>query len=111
MQSLLKTTLIILLLSQMTLVSNGWEIGRVCLWIALLVSSYFLMQKYGVKSMGILLAVIFFRGLETVLPVAGFLYEISLVILFSATGFACYGASPEKIRKILVLYLLISIPF
>jgi hypothetical protein len=109
-QSLLKAILVVLLFSNTTLVMNGWLVGRVCLWLALLISGYFLVNKFGLKVLALLGSVVFFKAVQIMFPAAESLYNFSLGITFGLAGLVCFGESPDKLRKIFVLYLLINLP-
>ena len=95
----------------MTLTANDWAFGRMCLWLSLVASAYFLYARFGPKSLVLLFSVVLFRGFEEIFPWVGMLYDINLFIIFALTGLACFGESPYKMRRILIVYLLISLPF
>ena len=110
MNNILKNSLLFLLLLNIPLSANDWAIGRIFFWISLLVCFYFLLKRYGILSIILFALMVFFKAIESVFPIASFLYDLILAIIFSLTGLICFGASPDKLRKFLIIYLSISIP-
>ena len=110
MNSILRTVLFVLLLMNMTLSLNGWEIGRVCFWLAGLIGSYFLFVRYGLLSLVLVCVIVFFKATETFIVQSAFLYDLAMFIFFALVGFQCFGREPDKLRSLLVMYLLASLP-
>ncbi|MDC0042605.1 hypothetical protein OAJ10_02490 [Paracoccaceae bacterium] len=44
-------------------------------------------------------------------PAVKIISNASLSIMFALTGLVCFGNNPQKLRKILVIFLLINVPF
>ena len=109
--SALRAILFILLVLNMTLGSNGWLVGRVCFWLAAIICAYFLFGRYGLKGLGLITTVVALKVLEVIVPAAETAYQAGVFIVFSLTGWICFGGTPARVRKFLILYLLFSIPF
>ncbi|MDA9242735.1 hypothetical protein N9P26_01560 [Amylibacter sp.] len=90
---------------------NTWLVGRVSLWILLILSFYILAKKFQIKVLPLFIIVVLSNPISDIYPSIRVIYQISLATIFLLTGYVCYGDKPQKLRKILIIYLLINIPF
>lgn len=111
MNSILRTTLFVILLINMTLTLNGWEIGRVFFWLGGLIGSYFLILRYGLFSLVLVYLIVFFKVTGIFIAQSAFLYDVAIFLFFVFVGFECFGREPNKLRTLLAIYLWVSLPF
>ena len=95
----------------MTTTMNTWLFGRISLWILLILSFYILAKKFQLKVLPLFIIVVLSNPISDIYPSIRVIYQISLATIFLLTGYVCYGDKPQKLRKILIIYLLINIPF
>lgn len=111
MKTSLSSFFVFLLFFNMTTTMNTWLVGRVSLWILLILSFYILAKKFQIKVLPLFIIVVLSNPISDIYPSIRVTYQISLATIFLLTGYVCYGDKPQKLRKILIIYLLINIPF
>lgn len=95
----------------MTTTMNFWFVGKVSLYVLFILSFYFLLKKFGAKAFVLFTVVIVGSLTSDIFPAVKIISSASLSIMFALTGLVCFGNNPQKLRKILVIYLLINLPF
>ena len=102
MKTSLSSFFVILLFFNMTTTMNTWLVGRVSLWILLILSFYILAKKFQIKVLPLFIIVVLSNPISDIYPSIRVIYQISLATIFLLTGYVCYGDKPQKLRKILV---------
>ncbi|MDB9794728.1 hypothetical protein OAB70_01565 [bacterium] len=111
MKTSLSSFFVFLLFFNMTTTMNTWLVGRMSLWILLILSLYILAKKFQIKVLPLFIIVVLSNPISDIYPSIKIIYQISIATIFLLTGYVCYGDKPQKLRKILIIYLLINIPF
>lgn len=111
MKANLSSFVIILLFFNVTTSMNFWIVGRISLWILIILSCYILFRKFQIRALLLFVIVVLSNPISEIFPSLRIIYQASLAALFLLTGLVCYGDKPQKLRTILVIYLFINIPF
>lgn len=111
MKTSLSSFFVFLLFFNITATMNTWLVGRISLWILLIFSFYILAKKFQIKVLLLFIIVLLSNPISDIYPSIRIIYQISLATMFFLTGYVCYGEKPQKLRKILIIYLLLNIPF
>lgn len=107
----LNSFVVFLLFFNLTTSMNFWVVGRISLWILLILSCYILVKKFQIKALLLFMIVVLSNPISDIFPALRIIYQGSLAAMFLLTGLVCYGDKPQKLRTILVVYLFINIPF
>jgi hypothetical protein len=107
----LNSFVVFLLFFNITTTMNFWVVGRISLWILLILSCYILFKKFQITALLLFIIVVLSNPISDIFPALRIIYQVSLAALFLLTGLVCYGDKPQKLRTILVVYLFINIPF
>ena len=107
----LNSFVVFLLLFNITATMNTWVVGRMSLWILLILSCYILFKKFQMTAFLLFIIVGLSNPISDFFPEVRIIYQVSLAALFFLTGLVCYGDKPQKLRTLLVAYLFINIPF
>ena len=108
---MLKSFLLYLLFFNMTTTMNMWIVGKASLYILILISFYFLLKKFKMKAVFLFIVVIAGSLMSDIFPAIKFISDASLSLMFALTGVICFGDNPQKLRKLLVIFLMINLPF
>ena len=109
MKANLSSFVIILLFFNVTTSMNFWIVGRISLWILIILSCYILFRKFQIRALLLFVIVVLSNPISEIFPSLRIIYQASLAALFLLTGLVCYGDKPQKLRTILVIYLFINI--
>ncbi|MDB9757119.1 hypothetical protein OAB62_05525 [Pseudomonadales bacterium] len=107
----LSSLVVFLLFFNITTTMNTWAVGRMSLWILLILSCYILVKKFQMPAVFLFAIVVLSNLFSELLPEVRTIYQVSLAVMFFLTGLVCYGDKPQKLRTLLVVYLFINIPF
>lgn len=106
----LRTVMFVLLVVNVPLTMNEWLVGRITLWVLLLLATFIMYHRFRFLGLVLPLIVVASRLLALFMPDTVLLYDILLSLFFAVTGAICFADNPKKLGNLLVGFLLLCMP-